>query len=141
MPATENTYTYRAGKKVLLNKLPDQFVVRVLPEKLKEIGIPDAEQVSSASSRVTARSVDLEPLMTRSREMAPTHHAYNVAATGKEFLVTDRIIVTFRQPITPEQLDTFAGRYSLIQKAAYSDREYLFQLTDHTGMNPVKLVV
>jgi hypothetical protein len=29
----------------------------------------------------------------------------------------------------------------LVKKAAYSDRDFLFQLTNHTGMNPVKLVV
>jgi subtilisin family serine protease len=29
----------------------------------------------------------------------------------------------------------------LVLKQRYGDRDYLFQLTDHTGMNPVKLVV
>ena len=33
------------------------------------------------------------------------------------------------------------ARYSLVLLQTYSDREFLFQLTDHTGMNPVKLVV
>jgi subtilisin-like proprotein convertase family protein/subtilisin family serine protease len=28
-----------------------------------------------------------------------------------------------------------------VKKATYSDRDYLFQLTNHTGINPVKLVV
>lgn len=29
----------------------------------------------------------------------------------------------------------------MVKKKKYSDKDYLFQLTDHTGMNPVKLVV
>jgi hypothetical protein len=73
--------------------------------------------------------------------MAPTHHAYYVADSGQEFLITDRVLVTFRQPPTPEELDGFIGRYALVIREAYSDREFLLQLTDHTGMNPVKLVV
>jgi subtilisin family serine protease len=142
MSTNDEVYTYRAGRKVLLNKRPDQFVIRALPDELENMGITgDAEQVSSASSRVTTRTDDLEPLMSRSRHIAPTHHAYYVADTGDEFLITDRIFVTFREPLSADQVDAFAGRYGLIKKAAYSDRDYLFQLTDHTGMNPVKLVV
>lgn len=36
---TNEVYTYRAGKKVQLEKQPDQFVVRALPEELRDIGI------------------------------------------------------------------------------------------------------
>lgn len=141
MPHDMQTYTYRAGKKILLEKRPDEFVVRALPEELETIGITDAEQVSSSSSRVTTRTSDLEPLMSRSRNLAPSHHSYSVAETGQEFLITDRILVTFRETPSSEEVDAFAGRYGLLKLAAYSDRDYLFQLTNHTGMNPVKLVV
>lgn len=141
MSSSQEDYSYRAGQKIDLVKRPDQFIVRSLPDQLKEIGITDAQQVSSASSRVTTRRVDLERLMSVARHIAPTHHAYQVAETGEDFLITDRIFVTFRELLTPEQIGGFAGRYGLIQKQAYSNRDYLFQLTDHTGMNPVKLVV
>jgi subtilisin-like proprotein convertase family protein/subtilisin family serine protease len=141
MPDPQQTYTYRAGRKIPLEKQPDQFVARALPDELAGIGIEDAEQVSSASSRVATRVADLEPLMDRSRHLAPTHHAYYEADTGQEFLVTDRVFVNFKEPLSDEQVDEFAARYALIRKAAYGDRDYLFQLTDHTGMNPVKLVV
>lgn len=142
MPESQETYTYRAGRKVPLKKAADQFVVRALPDAVEDrLGIADAEQVSSASSRVTTRAPDLEPLMSVSRNLAPTHHAYYEAESGDEFLITDRVFVTFRQPPTAEQLDEFTGRYGLINKTAYTGRDYLFQLTDHTGMNPVKLVV
>ncbi|MEK7281438.1 MAG: S8 family serine peptidase, partial [Chloroflexota bacterium] len=141
MNKSEEFYTYRAGRKIALGKRQDQFVVRALPDRLKGIGIPDAEQVSSASARVTTRAADLEPLMDRARHMAPTHHAYYVAGTGEEFLITDRIFVTFREVLSDGQVDAFAARYGLIKKKVYTNRDYLFQLTDHTGMNPVKLVV
>src|SRR5262245_4598751 len=114
MAEAQETYTYRAGKKIVLKKRPDQFVVRALPEKLKDLGITDAEQVSSASSRVTTQAPDLDAAMDRARQIAPTHHAYNIAGTQKEFLITDRILVTFRNRISAEDLDKFAGRYALV---------------------------
>jgi subtilisin-like proprotein convertase family protein len=134
-------YTYRAGKKVLLKKKPDEFVVRVLPDEIEKIGVTDAEQTSSASSRVKVRAADLESMMDRARHLATTHHAYTVADTGEEFLITDRIFVTFRQAPPVSEVDAFAGKYGLVLKQRYGERDYLFQLTDHTGMNPVKLVV
>lgn len=141
MADDQETYTYRNGEKVPLEKAPDQFVVRALPENLEAFGITDAEQISSRSSKVTTRSIDLEPEMSRMRHVAPTHHAYSDATTGAEFLITDRVLVTFKDALPPEEIDAFAARYGLALKTAYTDRDYLFQLTDHTGMNPVKLVV
>jgi subtilisin-like proprotein convertase family protein/subtilisin family serine protease len=141
MADDQETYTYRNGEKIPLEKAPDQFVVRALPESLEAFGITDAEQISSRSSKVTTRSIDLEPEMSRMRHVAPTHHAYSDATTGAEFLITDRVLVTFKDALPAEEIDAFAARYGLSLKTAYTDRDYLFQLTDHTGMNPVKLVV
>lgn len=138
---SETVYTYRGGKKIPLRKAPDEFVVRALPERLHDIGIDGARQVSSASSRVSVPPDELEALMSRSRALAPTHHAYTLADTDEEFLITDRVFVTFKDPLPAERVAEFAGRYGLRQLEAYSERSYLFQLTNHTGMNPVKLVV
>lgn len=136
------TYTYRGGKKLELEKQPDAFVARVLPDQLARAGISgDAEQVSSASSRVRARAQDLDDMMARSRALGPTHHAYTLADTGQDFLITDRIFVTFSQDLSAEQIGEFAGRYGLLLVERYSARDCLFQLTGHSGMNPVKLVV
>jgi subtilisin-like proprotein convertase family protein/subtilisin family serine protease len=141
MSETEKTYTYRGGEKVELKKSPDQIVVRILPENLDDSAIVASEQVSSASTRIKTSVAELESLMERSRSLGPTHHAYYEADTGAEFLFADRVFVTFYEALSDEQVDKFAGRYGLVKKATYSDRDYLFQLTNHTGMNPVKLVV
>lgn len=141
MSDSTKTYTYRAGKKVELKKSPDQLIVRQLPDRLDDDAIVTSEQVSSASTRVTTSAAKLEAMMGRARNVAPTHHAYYEADTGAEFLITDRIFVTFKNTPSDEQIDELAGRYGLVKQTAYSDRDYLFQLTNHTGMNPVKLVV
>ncbi len=141
MSQKEKTYTYRGGQKIELEKSPDQMIVRDLPENLADSAIITSEKVSSASTRVNTSASELESLMTRSRILAPTHHAYCEAESGREFLITDRIFVTFKEVLSDAQVDEFAGRYGLIKKETYGDKDYLFQLTNHTGMNPVKLVV
>ena len=141
MNKTEKIYTYRAGQKIELQKNNGQMVVRALPDQLDDPAIIKSEQVSSASTRITTNLDELESMMSRSRLIAPTHHAYFETQTGAEFLITDRIFVVFKEPPADKEIDEFAGRYGLVKKAVYSDRDYLFQLTNHTGMNPVKLVV
>jgi subtilisin-like proprotein convertase family protein len=135
-------YTYRNGKKVYLKKEPDQFVVRAKPEDLAKMGITEnTEKVSSNSTRVTVKNQVRDRMMDELREEAVTHHAYTQVDNNAEFLITDRIMVTFREPVNNELLSQFMAKYALVLRSKYSEREYLFQLTDQTGMNPVKLVV
>jgi len=133
-------YSYRAGQRVLLTKQPDQFVVRALPDELPQ-SMAANEQVSGGSTRVLCASKELESLMSEARELAPTHHAYQTAEDNSDFLISDRVIVTFRQPPDVAELGEFLGRYALQVVTKYSEREFLLRLTDHTAMNPVKLVV
>lgn len=135
------TYTYRGGEKLPLTKSADEFVVRATPERLEEAGITDTKKLSPHSSKVTASEEQLDSVMARARNIATTDNAYYEAETGKEFLVTDRVLVTFREVPKLAQVDEFAGRFGLVLQEKYSDRDYLFQLTEHTGMNPVELVV
>jgi len=137
----KDLYTYRGGVRVPLKKRVDQFVARVSPERAAAAGFAKAERVSPHSTRVTTTAAELDAAMLRARELAPVHHAYDEAATGQEFLITDRVIVTFKRAPSAAELSEFLARYALIQLNAYSDREFLLQLTNHTGMNPVKVVV
>ncbi len=141
MTKSEKTYTYRSGQKIELQKSRDQMVIRAFPDELDDPAIIKSEQVSPSSTRITTSSGELESMMSRSRMIAPTHHAYFEAHTGAEFLITDRIFVVYKEPQSDEEVDQFASRYGLVKKATYSARDYLFQMTNHTGMNPVKLVV
>jgi len=141
MSDSQQTYTYRCGRKLPLRKAPDQFVIRTPPEAVAAMGYDEMERVSGSSTRVTIRSDELEPSMGMLRHLAPTHHAYSKEETGEEFLITDRVLVTFRENTAESAVDAFAGKYGLIKRRKYSETDYLFQLTDHTGMNPVKLVV
>lgn len=138
----DTVYTYRNGKKVYLKKEPDQIVVRAKPEDLERIGIKDDfEKVSPASTRITVKKDRLDVTMNKLRKEAVTHHAYKETESDEEFLITDRILVTFKKPMNNEELGLFITKYALVLRNKYSDKEYLLQLTDQTNMNPVKLVV
>ncbi len=137
----QGVYTYRGGEKLALAKAPNQFVVRVKPEQLVGLGFDQAQQVSSAASRVTVLPANLDAEMAKARALAPTHHAYQLADSGDDFLITDRIFVTFKAGTDAAIVDALAGKYGLLRREQYGDRDYLFQLTDATGMNPVKLIV
>ena len=134
------TYTYRNGEKLELTKSPDEFVVRTAPINLPTTRFSRAEQVSPASFKLTTNPADLDAAMAIARETAVAHHAYYTADTDEEFLITDRVFVTFKATPTTDELDVFSGRYGLVKKEAYGDKDFLFQLTEHTGMNPVRLV-
>ncbi|MEM7477672.1 MAG: proprotein convertase P-domain-containing protein [Planctomycetota bacterium] len=133
-------YTYRDGTKLELQKETDRFVVRQLPKDLPE-SMSTNQRVSGSSTRVSCSSTKLESLMKAARELAPTHHGYRSVETGDDFLITDRIIVTFKQTPSVEELGEFLAKYALQIVEEWSDNEFLLRLTNDTGMNPVKLVV
>ena len=134
------TYTYRGGEKIELTKSTDEFVVAASAEILRDQGFTRLEPVSPTANRVGVLSSEMEVAMARARYIAPTHHAYSISDTGQEFLISDRIFVTFREGVIAAQIDAFMGQYALLLVEKYSDREYLFRLTNHTEMNPVKLL-
>ena len=144
--SSKNLYTYRAGERIELGKRDEQLVIRTLPGELNDDVLPGVsnatvEQVSSASTRVTMPDANLESAMDFGRRIAPTHHAYVEASTGSDYLITDRIFVSFVDAPDNDRLNAFAAKYGLVMLEKYADKDFLFQLTDHTGMNPIKLVV
>lgn len=143
MPSADNNlYTYRNGKKVYLKKEPDQIVVRETPEAIERMGVRGTlQQVSPHSTKVRVTSDTLIPTLEEIRNETVAHHAYKRESNDEEFLITDRILITFRQPFNDDELGKFISKYDLIVLSKYSDREYLLQLTNQTGMNPLKLVV
>ncbi|MCW5700759.1 MAG: S8 family serine peptidase, partial [Rhodospirillales bacterium] len=144
--ASQDLYTYRAGQRIELEKRPEQLVIRALPEDLSDDVLPgvsssELQKVSSASTRITVDRSRLESVMASGRRIAPTHHAYVDQATGSDFLISDRVFVSFKMAPGIDALNAFAAKYGLILREKYSDKDFLFQLTNHTGMNPIKLVV
>lgn len=136
--------TYRSGQRLALSKAENAFVTRSQAVSLR--ALPDVpalsqEPVSPASTRVVVQPGQLEPAMAAARRLAPSHYAYAVPDSGTEFLITDRVLVRVCAGTTEQEFDALAARHGLLTREVYSTTERLFQLTDHSGMNPVKLVV
>ena len=134
-------YTYRSGKKVNLRKENDKFIIRALPDDLTNLGFEVVEQTSSASARVSVKKSEIDKKMSLARKHAVAHHAYTLEETGTALLITDRIVVRFKSAPNPEEVDEITAKYALENLGALGVRDYLFRVTDATGMNPVKLVV
>lgn len=134
-------YSYRGGRKIPLAKDPASFVVRTQPQEAAKLGVESTERTSATSTRVKVKASELEAKMAASRRIAPTHHAYKRADTGAEFLISDRVLVELKQDAPPDALDALLAKYALRLHQQVGTRQYLLQLTDHTGMNPVKVVV
>lgn len=141
----QTEYTYRRGKKIELVRPSKAYVVRALPHELEHLGVPGAKQMSSASSRVEfddeTPDEDVQRFLEQARATAPTHPAYRVAETGEDFLVTDRILITFHDGTSPAAIDELVGRYGLVLLDRFSDLEVLVQLTDASPGGPNELVV
>lgn len=141
MAKKNDLYTYRCGEKKALKKRPDEFVIRQLPDELPETFPANKEQMSSRSTRIKVKPNELESMMKKGRQIAPTHHSYEDPESGADFLITDRVIVTFDDGVSMEEVGALAGKYALEIVYRYSPHKYLLRLTDETAMNPIKLVV
>lgn len=131
-------YTYRGGAKLALEKTDSEFVVRATGEDVVPIGLGAGRQASTASTRLQVDPSELEAKMRVSRGIAPTHHAYREAETGADFLITDRVYVELYDGA---KVDELAAEHGLLVTERLSGNEFVLQLSDATGINPVKLVV
>jgi len=135
-------YTYRDGKKVLLNQSDNKLSIRKKSkEELKALGYKKIERTSPSSYIVETDKKNLDAEIADLRKENVVHHAYSTADNKQEFLITDRVIVTFKQAPALDVLNKFMNEYSLVLLSKYTDKTFLFQLTSYTGMNPIKLVV
>src|SRR5690348_3868635 len=120
-------YTYRNGARVELRTRPDRFVARAAPEDLRGLGLKTIEKISPRSYRVSVEPARLAAAMAEARRLGPVFHDHEIAATGQEFLITDRVFVTFAAPRSKQQLVEFARRHGLAMLEKYTDRDFLFQ--------------
>lgn len=138
--SSDTVYTYRLGEKIVLKKKSNEFVARQLPTDLDQKTFKTTRQVSAASSVVQIAPGKLDTAMDKIRQEGVAHHAYE-EPSGGYFLITDRVFVCFKNPVGLSEINAFAAKYALVHLSSIDEYNCLFQLTDHTGMNPLKLVV
>lgn len=124
MPDTD-IYTYQGGRKLPLARSGTRFISRAARAQLLEGHFDPIESVSAHSWSVRSEPGNLDEDIRRARRLAPAYAAYVVAGTGRDFLVTDRIFIRFRQEGEPAR---FAARNDLELVNQFSPRDCLFRV-------------
>lgn len=119
------TYTYQGGRKLPLARSRTRFISRAARAQLLEGHFDPIESVSAHSWSVRAEPDSLDDDIRRARRLGPAYAAYVVAATGRDFLVTDRIFIRFKRESDPER---FGAKHDLELVAQFSPLDCLFRV-------------
>src|SRR5689334_19302217 len=108
-----STYTYQGGKPLALSHATAHFISRATQEALLENNFKPLREISPHSWSVATTRDRLEDDLQRARRLAPAYPAYIVTASGAPLLVTDRIFVRFRHPLSAIEAHQFGERFGL----------------------------
>lgn len=80
-------------------------------------------------------------LMSEIRKSGVSHHVYEVPhrEIPKRFVITDKVNIKFKDNLSKEEREEFLRKYHLQFRKELAPNLYSCQVTDETGMNPVKL--
>jgi subtilisin family serine protease len=130
-------YTYQGGHAIPLSAGPASFISRADPRRLIEQEFDIMHATSPHSWRVATTPDRLEAEMARARSLGRVFHDYMLAETNTAFLITDRILVRFRD--AGVDVDAFAAKWRLEIVRRWSGRDFLFRT--HAGDDPVEIVL
>lgn len=140
--AKKTIYTYRNEQKFPLTKSADAVVVLTTPDVVQQLDI-DASEISPLSPTATlvrfAKAAQVDPALDVIRQRFVAHHAY--FSQEQQFLISDEILVAFKDEATEQQINALIRQYSLIEQYRYVHGVVQLRLSNMTNMNPVKLIV
>ena len=140
-------YMYQNGKRIPLEKERDCITSYIFDgenlELIKRIdGILDIKHVFNEIYRLKVDESKLEFIMHSIRNGfgLVCHHAYKpLDATNTRYYITDKITVKFKSGICVDDIDNLMEKWGLRYVRRYGDATYLMQVTESSGMNPVKV--
>jgi subtilisin family serine protease len=135
------------GKKFLLKEAKQQFsVLTSNPKAINELrnkrsvqnivpAAPGIQVVTSTSSKTR------DSLMKQVRKSGISHHVYETVdrVLPQQFIITDKISIKFKSQVTKEKREEILRNYHLQFRMELAPNLYSCQLTNETGMNPIKL--
>ncbi len=145
-----SNFLHRHRHRIPLDKEPE-FFTAILPsrhlveELYRREAVRDLEPVFNNVFKVRTREYERDDLMDalRSSSRLPIvcHHAYNpVGDPGTRYYLTDRIQLRFKEGVSIPRKEELLQAYGLKLLRPYPGVKdaYLLQITNSTGMNPVK---
>ena len=130
-------YIVLNGQQVALKKHETDFSV-MAPAGTPETVALKTAPLSHNLTRARARSVaERDQAMSAVREHHVAHHIYQVADTGEEVIIADRILLNLRREGTGE-LERILTEYHLTYEGQMG-QAHVLRLTSQTGANPLKV--
>lgn len=125
------------GRRRTVTKSPTDFAVIGTPATLPPLDEEVAIQpLSARQMRVTTNEGDRDAVMDAVRDRAVAHHIYELADTGEEVVIDNRIILTLRYD-DPQALQQIIEAFRLEYEQRMGEAHVL-RVTEATGINPVK---
>jgi len=116
----ENIYTYRNGRRVQLIASPNRIVSRASRRDLIRGNFQITERLSPHSYRIAVPDGAVKEAVQAAQTLgASAYHDYWIPDDdgsfegASEFRITDRILVTFRSPLSVDELTAFREKYDL----------------------------
>jgi subtilisin family serine protease len=96
---------------------------------------PGVQVINSASPK------SRDTLMNEIRKTGISHHVYEVVdkELPQRLVITDRVNIKFKENVPKEEREELLRRYHLQFRKEMAPNLYSCQLTNETGMNPIKL--
>ncbi len=146
----EGSILMRGGQRIELVKRNNQFTAflrsGVDPETKSAFESADRKRALSDQMGIyEVRPSDLNKVMNDARkdkDVLFCHHVYAAAEDpDSNIILTDQIIVQFKEDVSPEQIAQMLGKYHLEIVEEYTDRanNFLLRVTADSGANPVKI--
>ncbi len=146
----EGKILMRGGEKIELVKVDNQFSAflraGVAPETKSAFKSADRKQKLSEQMGIyEVGPSSLNKVMKdvrKDKDVLFCHHVYAVAEDpDSNFLLTDQIIVQFKDGISSEQITEVLKKYHLEIVEEYTDRSnnFLLRVTSDSGANPLKI--
>ncbi|HKI02262.1 MAG TPA: S8 family serine peptidase [Thermoanaerobaculia bacterium] len=128
------------GQRLELIEHPTDFSM-IGPSRALESAVEDGEAgvrpLSRGISRVRAEDAqNRDALMDTVRQENVAHHIYQVAATGEEIAIDNRILLTLRHD-DPQLLEEIIEEFKLVTEGRMGDA-YVLRVTEATGRNPLR---
>jgi subtilisin family serine protease len=115
-----------AGEPLRLEATEGRFVSRAPKAMLEKEGFEVIEQLSTSSFAVAADNTNVDAQMARARDLGSAAYPYyRVANTNRDFLISNRVFVRFREKLSKEQVISFAQEYDVDEMDRYDDEVLL----------------
>ena len=143
----DTLYFWQGGRKIAVEKDPSAITIQAASEGAAQAAADRAgvqlRRMRAASPQLVRADVahDREESVDKLRaQHNVVHHVYREPARpdGSEFLITESFFVKFKEGASPQSIDDYLARESLVLERDMGHNTFLVRVTDATGKNAIR---